>query len=86
MFLTQYIYEIGFASLLRNPGLAAAASILMGAVLVVLTLIQLGLARRNETPGRAMSARRLPHPPPRRPRLALDRRRHLGLARSAASS
>ena len=48
MFLTQYIYEIGFASLLRNPGLAAAASILMGAVLVVLTLLQLGLARRNE--------------------------------------
>ena len=31
MFLTQYIYETGFASLLRNPGLAAAASILMGA-------------------------------------------------------
>jgi alpha-1,4-digalacturonate transport system permease protein len=48
MFLTQYIYEIGFASLLRNPGLAAAASILMGAVLVVLTLAQLGLARRSE--------------------------------------
>ncbi len=48
MFLTQYIYEIGFASLLRNPGLAAAASILMGAVLVVLTLAQLRLARRNE--------------------------------------
>ncbi|QPC88030.1 ABC transporter permease subunit [Mesorhizobium sp. NBSH29] len=49
LFLTQYIYEIGFASLLRNPGLAAAASILMGTVLVVLTLLQLGLARRNET-------------------------------------
>jgi alpha-1,4-digalacturonate transport system permease protein len=52
MFLTQYIYEIGFASRLRNPGLAAAASILMGAVLVVLTLMQLGLARRNERRGR----------------------------------
>ena len=51
LFLTQYIYEIGFASLLRNPGLAAAASILMGAVLVVLTLAQLGLARRNERRG-----------------------------------
>ncbi|MEM0907400.1 MAG: sugar ABC transporter permease [Pseudomonadota bacterium] len=48
MYLTQYIYEIGFASLLRNPGLAAAASILMAAVLVVLTLFQLGLARRND--------------------------------------
>jgi alpha-1,4-digalacturonate transport system permease protein len=48
LYLTQYIYEIGFASLLRNPGLAAAASILMGAVLVVLTLIQLQLGRRGE--------------------------------------
>jgi alpha-1,4-digalacturonate transport system permease protein len=48
LFITQYIYEVGFASLLRNPGLASAASILMGAVLVVLTLIQLAIARRNE--------------------------------------
>lgn len=48
LFLTQYIYEVGFASLLKNPGLAAAASILMGGVLIVLTLVQLGLARRNE--------------------------------------
>ena len=31
LFLTQYIYETGFAAQLRNPGLAAAASILMGA-------------------------------------------------------
>jgi alpha-1,4-digalacturonate transport system permease protein len=51
LFMTQYIYETGFASDLRNPGLAAAASILMGAVLVVLTLVQLGLARRNEKRG-----------------------------------
>ena len=42
LYLTQYIFETGFASLLRNPGLAAAASILMGVVLVVLTLMQLG--------------------------------------------
>jgi ABC-type sugar transport system permease subunit len=48
LFITQYIYEVGFASLLRNPGLASAASILMGAVLVILTLVQLGIARRNE--------------------------------------
>lgn len=46
LFLTQYVYEVGFASLLRNPGLAAAASMLMGAVLVVLTLAQLHLNRR----------------------------------------
>lgn len=51
LFLTQYIYETGFASALRNPGLAAAASILMGAVLVVLTLMQLGLGRRSEKKG-----------------------------------
>lgn len=46
MFMTQYIYDVGFANLLRNPGLAAAASILMALVLVVLTLIQLWLSRR----------------------------------------
>jgi alpha-1,4-digalacturonate transport system permease protein len=48
LFITQYIYEIGFASHLRNPGLASAASILMGLVLIVLTLFQLGVARRND--------------------------------------
>ena len=51
LYLTQYIYEVGFASLLRNPGLAAAASILMGLVLVVLTLAQLWLSRHNEQKG-----------------------------------
>jgi len=51
LYITQYIYEVGFASLLRNPGLAAAASILMGAVLVVLTLVQLQLGRRGEKKG-----------------------------------
>lgn len=51
LYLTQYIYEVGFASILRNPGLAAAASILMGLVLVVLTLIQLWLSRRSEARG-----------------------------------
>lgn len=51
MFLTQYIYETGFASILRNPGLASAASILMGSVLVVLTLMQLLAGRRGELRG-----------------------------------
>ncbi len=45
LFLTQYIYEVGFASILRNPGLASAASLMMGGVLIVLTLTQLGLQR-----------------------------------------
>jgi alpha-1,4-digalacturonate transport system permease protein len=52
LFLTQYIYEVGFASLLKNPGLASAASILMGGVLVVLTLVQLAAGRRNEAKGK----------------------------------
>ena len=51
LYLTQYIYETGFATALRNPGLAAAASILMGAVLVVLTLIQLGVGRSGDKKG-----------------------------------
>jgi alpha-1,4-digalacturonate transport system permease protein len=51
LYLTQYIYETGFAAQLRNPGLAAAASILMGVVLVVLTLLQLGLSRSSEKKG-----------------------------------
>ncbi|MCB1328981.1 MAG: sugar ABC transporter permease, partial [Maritimibacter sp.] len=45
LFMTQYIYEVGFASILRNPGVASAASLLMGGVLVLLTLAQLGLTR-----------------------------------------
>jgi len=48
MFLIQYIFETGFASQLRNPGLAAAASILMGVVLVVLTLMQLAASRTGD--------------------------------------
>ncbi len=51
LYMVQYIYEIGFASQVRNPGLAAAASILMGAVLVVLTLIQLRASQRAEQRG-----------------------------------
>lgn len=52
LYLTQYIYEVGFASILRNPGLAAAASILMGAVLAALTLIQLQMGRKGERKGK----------------------------------
>lgn len=52
LFLTQYIYEVGFASLLKNLGLASAASILMGGVLVLLTLLQLALGKRNEKRGK----------------------------------
>lgn len=48
LFITQYIYETGFAHVLRNLGLAAAASILMGVVLIGLTCLQLiASTRRN---------------------------------------
>lgn len=43
LFLVQYIYETGFAGTTRNLGLAAAASMMMAGVLVVLTLAQLGV-------------------------------------------
>lgn len=40
MYLVQYIYSKGFASPSRQFGLAAAASLLMAGVLIILTLIQ----------------------------------------------
>ena len=46
-FMIQYIYERGFAGAPRLFGLAAAASLLVAGVLVVLTLIQLWVTRRN---------------------------------------
>lgn len=46
MYLVQYIYSNGFSSPVKLFGLAAAASLLMAIVLVVLTLAQLKL--RNE--------------------------------------
>lgn len=45
--ILQYIYETGFASKPRLFGLAAAASILMAAVLMVLTLLQLAATRKR---------------------------------------
>jgi alpha-1,4-digalacturonate transport system permease protein len=48
LFITQYIYQTGFANTIRNLGLASAASILMGLVLVVLTSAQLGVSAWNE--------------------------------------
>jgi len=39
--IVQYIYETGFATQIQNFGLAAAASIVLGVVLLVLTLIQM---------------------------------------------
>jgi len=47
LYLVQYIYNYGFSSPNKQFGLAAAASLLMAAVLIVLTVIQL-LVRREE--------------------------------------
>ncbi len=47
-FIVQYIYVTGFAEQVQNFGLASAASVLLGVVLLVLTLAQLRLGQRKE--------------------------------------
>ena len=47
LYLVQYIYNNGFASAAKEYGLAAAASVAMGLVLIVFTLIQLRLGREK---------------------------------------
>ena len=47
MYLVQFIYRYGFSSPNKQFGVAAAASLLMAGVLIVLTLAQLA-ARREE--------------------------------------
>ncbi|MEM7025549.1 MAG: sugar ABC transporter permease [Pseudomonadota bacterium] len=47
MLIVQFIYETGFAAQPQLFGLAAAASIILAAVLFMLTLIQLWVNRRN---------------------------------------
>ena len=47
-FIVQYIYTTGFANQVQNFGLAAAASVVLGVVLFVLTLVQLAVMRRRE--------------------------------------
>lgn len=48
MLLIQYIYQTGFASQVQRFGLAAAASVILGLVLLIATLIQLRLGRDSE--------------------------------------
>lgn len=47
-YVVQYIYNTGFTSPSRQAGLAAAASVVLAAVLMVMTLTQLRLGRRTE--------------------------------------
>lgn len=42
--IVQYIYETGFAAQPRNFGLAAAASLMLGLVLLIFTLIQMKIS------------------------------------------
>lgn len=46
-FLVQFIYETGFAQQIREYGMASAASLLLALVLMLLTLLQLRIARRD---------------------------------------
>jgi alpha-1,4-digalacturonate transport system permease protein len=48
LMIVQYIYETAFANQVQNFGLAAAASVVLGLVLFILTLVQLAVARRKE--------------------------------------
>lgn len=45
--LVQYIYETAFANQVQNFGLGAAASVALGAILVVLTGAQIALSRKK---------------------------------------
>ncbi len=46
-FIVQYIYTTAFSNQVQNFGLAAAASVVLGVVLFVLTLAQLAAVRRR---------------------------------------
>ena len=47
-FMVQYIYNTGFTNQVQNFGLAAAASVVLGVVLFVLTMAQLAATRRKD--------------------------------------
>lgn len=47
-FIVQYIYNTGFTNQVQNFGLASAASVVLGVVLFVLTLMQLATSRKGK--------------------------------------
>jgi alpha-1,4-digalacturonate transport system permease protein len=49
LLIVQYIYDTAFANQVQNFGLASAASVVLGVVLFLLTLIQIGLSQRGKT-------------------------------------
>jgi alpha-1,4-digalacturonate transport system permease protein len=52
-FIVQFIYQTGFAEQIHLYGLAAAASLILAAVLVLLTLAQLRLSKAADAGKRA---------------------------------
>jgi alpha-1,4-digalacturonate transport system permease protein len=48
LYMVQYIYQTGFSNQTKEYGLAAAASLLMAAFLLCLTLLQLRAGRRSD--------------------------------------
>ena len=51
-FIIQFIYQTGFAEAIHQYGLAAAASLVLALSLLVLTLLQLRMTRKNLAGGR----------------------------------
>jgi alpha-1,4-digalacturonate transport system permease protein len=49
LFIVQFIYQTAFAEAIRLYGLAAAASLVLAATLLVLTLVQLRISRQGLT-------------------------------------
>jgi len=49
LFMVQYIYNTGFSNQVQIFGLSAAASVVMGVVLLIFTLIQLRLGQVSGT-------------------------------------
>lgn len=47
-FIVQYIYNTGFTEQVQNFGLAAAASVVLGVVLFILTMTQLAVTKRRD--------------------------------------
>ncbi|MFV0490424.1 MAG: carbohydrate ABC transporter permease [Pseudorhodobacter sp.] len=47
-FIVQYIYNTGFTNQIKNFGLASAASVVLGVVLFILTMLQLAATRRRD--------------------------------------
>lgn len=48
VYVVQYIYETAFANQTRQFGMAAAASVVLGVILLILTLIQLRAGRQSD--------------------------------------